>query len=99
LNPTEANARTFYPGTTDPAQAKLVRVDSSGEVLGLDFRIQKTRIFQISGKVVGEDVEGRPVLLTALDDGGPGMQREQTAIVNKADGSFLFAHVRRAAIT
>jgi hypothetical protein len=88
----EENARTFYPGVTDVTQAKLVDVSAEAEALSIDIRIQKTKIFQISGKVVGEDIEGRPVLLTPLDDGAPGMERERTA-VKAADGSFSFYRV------
>ena len=44
-------ARTFFPGTIDFAKAAPVVVGLGAEVGNIDFQIQSTRIFRISGKI------------------------------------------------
>lgn len=52
--------RTFYPGTTDPSQAKPVEVTSAGEASGVDISMAEApKSYEARGRIVDE--EGKPV--------------------------------------
>ncbi len=52
-------APTFYPGTTDPAQATKIDVTPGADMSGFEFRLQKVRVFRVKGKIVDE-ATGQP---------------------------------------
>lgn len=59
---------TYYPNVHDVSQASLLRLTSTAETPGIDFRMVRTKTLSISGQIV--DGAGRPVLggsLTVLD--------------------------------
>lgn len=51
-------APAYYPGVTASSQAGLISVAAGRETGGLDVRLQKSRLFRISGQVV--DGAGNP---------------------------------------
>jgi hypothetical protein len=52
-------ALTFYPGTTDSLAARSITVNEGAEVGNIEFVLQTTPAFRVSGTVVDED--GKPV--------------------------------------
>jgi protocatechuate 3,4-dioxygenase beta subunit len=53
-------SRTFYPNTTDPAQAKVVEVTAGGEAAGVDISLaEPPKAYEARGKVI--DDHGNPV--------------------------------------
>ncbi len=54
-------ASTYYPSTTDAANAVPVEVGAGGEMRGIDIRLVKTQVFRIRGRVLGAPAptEGR----------------------------------------
>jgi hypothetical protein len=50
---TEGMIQTFYPGTTEPASAMPLTVEVDGERPGIDFSIQPTAMWTVSGRVDG----------------------------------------------
>jgi carboxypeptidase family protein len=65
-------APTYYPGTTDLAQAQSLRVDLSGSVSDVTLMMVPTRTARITGTVI--DNQGRPVRqgsVTVMPHGGP----------------------------
>lgn len=83
-------ARTYYPGSFDPADAERITIES-GEVRTLDFVLKKTRVVRVRGKVV-DPADG---LLTRVEfslgpkEAGPAMAMEAgIESFNAYDGSF-----------
>jgi protocatechuate 3,4-dioxygenase beta subunit len=59
-------ATTFYPGTTDQAAAQAITVSAGATVNNIDFTMQSTPSFHVSGIVVdeqGDPVSGAMVML------------------------------------
>lgn len=50
--PEEKYVTTYYPGVTDPAEARPVELVAGQELPGIDIRMQKARVYRIRGKVV-----------------------------------------------
>jgi hypothetical protein len=50
--------RAYYPGTTTPAEARLVRVAAGEETGGVDFALSRARTFLVAGHVL--DAGGQP---------------------------------------
>lgn len=57
--PDLAYVNTYYPGTTDAAQASKIDVTAGSELTGFEIKLQKTRVFRVKGKVV-DDSTGQP---------------------------------------
>ena len=48
-------ARTYYPGTTIPAQAQFVSIGLGQDQVGIDCMLARTRTARISGIIVNAD--------------------------------------------
>jgi protocatechuate 3,4-dioxygenase beta subunit len=57
--PEETYVSTWYPGTTDSSMSPKVVVRPGAEMRGIDFRMAKTRVVRIRGKVLSPTT-GRP---------------------------------------
>jgi hypothetical protein len=85
---TERYLVTYYPGTTNLAEAPKVSLARGQEVTGLEIRLVRGRTFRITGLVLGSD--GRPSdragihLVTRQGDGIGG----GAATAAAADGTF-----------
>jgi hypothetical protein len=69
-------ATVYYPGTTDPAAAALIRLAAGEERDGVDFGVELVPTARVSGRVTGPDgqpVTGVQVLLAPASVGGPGI--------------------------
>jgi hypothetical protein len=44
---------TYYSGVMDPASAAPITVAAGQQLSGIDIRLQKARVFQVSGKIQG----------------------------------------------
>jgi hypothetical protein len=44
---------TYYPGVTDPSSAVPIEVTAGREVSGIEVRLQKARVYKVSGRVQG----------------------------------------------
>lgn len=77
--PADAGARTtiattYYPGTTDPDGAQLISVAAGETVNGIQFTMQSSVAFRVSGIVVdesGQPVAGAMVMLMGDPRSGP----------------------------
>ncbi|HZB44891.1 MAG TPA: carboxypeptidase regulatory-like domain-containing protein, partial [Pyrinomonadaceae bacterium] len=65
--------RTYYPGTTDTAQAKSVEVAEGGEATDIDISVSKTtrQTYSASGRLVFADT-GQPAANVRVSYGTPG---------------------------
>jgi len=62
---------SFYPNTSDPAQATLVRVSPGNTTPGIDFQMRSVPVFHIRGRVAGVSQDFRPsVSATECSHGG-----------------------------
>ena len=50
--PDSAYSPVYYPGTTDSSSATRLEVPKSGHLNGVDFTMQKTKSYRISGRVI-----------------------------------------------
>jgi Carboxypeptidase regulatory-like domain len=94
--PEEEYVPTYYPDTTDRANARPIDVSAGQEVPGIDIRLQKARVFRIRGKVVagGQPPRNmRLVLMPRERSGMMGFMGGPGAMV-KEDGSFEMGHVQ-----
>jgi hypothetical protein len=87
--PQEQYVTTFYPGTTEAAAARAIEVAAGQELSGIDIRMQKARVYRISGRVTGYEGNMRNLQLMVMPQdrtaaltvvGGMGQVRE--------DGTF-----------
>jgi protocatechuate 3,4-dioxygenase beta subunit len=83
---------TYYPGTTNPAEAQTITV-GLGDELSIQLTLMAVRMARISGTVV--DSEGKPVsgaMLTLRSASGGGVMT-MTAGQSGSDGSFTLMNV------
>jgi protocatechuate 3,4-dioxygenase beta subunit len=83
-------ATTYYPGATDPAAAQPITVTAGETVTGIQFTMQSSPAFTVSGIVVddeGQRVGGAMVMLTSDPRTGPMFGPAGTARTS-ADGRF-----------
>ena len=69
--PAEGYVTTYYPGTTEFADALPVTL-ASGEKRAMDFRIAKRPLFRVSGEIEAPGIERAVFLIFKRTDGGPG---------------------------
>jgi hypothetical protein len=51
--PEESYVMTYYPGVPELWAAAAIDLTAGGQLRGMDFRLRKSRVFRIAGKVVG----------------------------------------------
>lgn len=54
----EANLPTYYPNAPDAQSAAALEVAAGADLRGMDLRMRKGKVFQVRGKVTGQD--GKP---------------------------------------
>jgi hypothetical protein len=88
----EGLVTTYYPGTTDPAQAAAVNVDPGVEVRSLDFSLQPSGTFHVRGRVLGANSKdsriGGGVMLRKGNGRLTALTAEKSAAINEKDGTF-----------
>jgi Carboxypeptidase regulatory-like domain len=93
----EGLVTTYYPGTTDPAQAVGVNVEPGAETRSLDFSIQPAGVFHVRGHVLGVTSKdsrfGGAVMLKSANSRLTTMMPEKNAAISEKDGSFDIAEV------
>jgi hypothetical protein len=94
-NATGGFAPTYYPGTTNAAEARPVRVGVGQDVTGLTFTLVPARMMRLSGIVV--DAAGKPVdratLSLSIADRLGRADFLFARAVSEADGAFTFRNV------
>jgi hypothetical protein len=92
----EAFAPTFYPGTSNIAEATRIMVKGGQEVGGANFALIVARMARIRGRALtsrGEPAAGMMAMLAPSDPfGGPMMMNMSNSVIG-ADGNFEFANV------
>ena len=63
--PSSGYAPTYYPGTTNGAEAQRVTLNLAQELNGQDFALTPVKLAKVSGTVLGSD--GRPVPNTSVN--------------------------------
>jgi protocatechuate 3,4-dioxygenase beta subunit len=90
-------APTYYPGTTNQAEAQTVTVSHANTVNGLEFRLISAPAFRVSGIVVDE--AGKPVdeavlmLRPVRGNSSPGTFVSSIPGRSQADGTFVIGGV------
>jgi hypothetical protein len=87
---------TYYPGTTDVAQAQAVTLALGQELNSVTFSLTPARLARISGTVLsstGKPLSGAVVLVRPRAGGGSGMFNIGGANQVGADGSFTLNNV------
>jgi hypothetical protein len=91
--------RTYYPGVTDQAEAKVVEVVDGSENLEIDIEVGEPRkVYHISGRVVFAE-HGEPVTEVAIshipmaDDGQNIINTRPSGVRSNAKGEFTLADV------
>jgi hypothetical protein len=91
--PEEGYAPTFYPGTSNPAEAQTLAL-GLGQEINVQIQLVPSRLSQVSGTIVDSQgrtpSQGTPVMLRPASNLGPVMSRP--ANVNN-EGSFSFSGV------
>jgi hypothetical protein len=88
----EGFATTYYPSAIEIAHAVPVDVPAGGELRAMDFKLAKTRVFRVKGKIV--DPSGKPVnnvplaLIRSGDSNMMGMFGMASSFARNQDGSF-----------
>jgi hypothetical protein len=92
----EAFAPTFYPGTSNIAEATRIAVKGGQEVSGANFALIVARMARIKGRALtsrGDPAAGMMAMLAPGDPfGGPMMMNMSNSVIG-ADGSFEFNNV------
>ena len=92
-------ASTFFPGTTNVAEAARVTLAVSQENTTINFGLIATKLVKVSGQVLMSDggpaSNGMVVLIPASTSGRPGMAFQQGGNGNRVDanGSFQMSNV------
>jgi hypothetical protein len=92
-------AATYFPGTTNVAEAARVTLAVSQENTGVSFGLIATRLVRVSGQVITSDgapaTNGQIVLLPANASGRPGLAMQQGGAGNRIDqnGTFRVSNV------
>jgi len=88
-------ARAFYPGTTNPAEARFVSVGAAEETGGIDFALSRARTFLVAGRVL--DAAGGPTTGGGLQlipaQGGSGIVGAPAGARVADNGAFEFPNV------
>jgi hypothetical protein len=95
-------AATYYPSTTQEANAAPVEVQPGGETRGIDIRLVKTQVYRVRGRVVlpqqdGGGGRGGPMVMLVRRDGTGGAPGQSPArppdyrfeITGVAPGSYV----------
>jgi hypothetical protein len=90
--------QTFYPGVSDPSQARVVEVNEGAETTGIDILIVDVgKTYDIKGRVVraetGEPAEGIEIYYSRHSDGGGLVGPRSTGIRSNSEGEFRFQGV------
>lgn len=90
--------RVYYPGSDDPRMSVPVTVAAKVEMQGIDIKLKRTRLVEISGRLLdkgsGEALRDAEIELTTA---GPDDDRTGPTIASKrsgADGSFRFEWIQ-----
>ncbi len=87
-------APTYFPGTTNPGEARLVAVSGSQDVVGVDFALVPLPTARIVGRRIGSDGQpmgGSIVLMRSQRSGA--IVTPSTGARIYADGQFEFPNV------
>ncbi|HMD35381.1 MAG TPA: carboxypeptidase-like regulatory domain-containing protein, partial [Vicinamibacterales bacterium] len=88
-------ARTFYPGTTNPADARFVAIGAAEEIGGIDFALSRARTFLIAGRLL--DAGGSPTTGGGLQlipaQGAAGIVGAPIGARVNSNGAFEFPNV------
>jgi hypothetical protein len=88
-------ARTFYPGSSNPAEAKFVSVGLSQEVTGVDFALSRARTATVAGKALNP--AGEPAMTGMVELQASQRSSAVTYVSTGAqispDGTFEFRNV------
>lgn len=87
---TEDYLPTYYPGTTNQAEAPTVRVELGEDVTDVDIRMVRGRTFRVTGIVL--DAQGRPAggAMVMLAHRTPESGSQGTGTSARPDGTFEF---------
>jgi uncharacterized surface anchored protein len=88
--PREGYIDTYYPGVTNPAKAALIRVEAGAQIHDLNFRIVKSTVSRVRGRVV--DGNGAPVSEAILELIAVNSGFNMSAFTS-TDGSFEFSQL------
>lgn len=87
-------AATYYPGTTNIAEAQRVTLAVSQENTGVHFGLIATRLTRVSGQVLMSDgapaTNGMVVLVPSSASGGRAIIMQQGGAANRIDGNGRF---------
>jgi protocatechuate 3,4-dioxygenase beta subunit len=87
-------AATYYPGTTNIAEAQRVTLAVSQENIGIHFGLIATRLVRVSGQVIMSDgapaSNGSVMLAPVSSTGGRAMVMQQGGAVNRIDSNGAF---------
>lgn len=92
-------AATYFPGTTNIAEASRIPLAVSQENTGVSFGLVATRLVRVSGQVITSDgapaVNGMVMLVPANASGRPGLAIQQGGAGNRIDqtGTFRVTNV------
>jgi hypothetical protein len=86
---------TFYPATNTLATAAPLELVAGAERSGIDFRLQKARMFRVAGAVVGLESPRPPVELKLVPSSGNSDSGDVDSVrtFTTPDGTFEFAMV------
>lgn len=89
--------QTFYPSSTEPSGATAIDIGAETELRGIDIRMQRGRIFRVSGKLTStEALQGASVSLVPRDNTTVNVVRP-TGGVNIKDNTFAIERVPEGA--
>lgn len=93
----ESYVPTFYPGVTDPASAATVEVGPGQEVSGINITLRKSRVYIISGKVIGATASELKMMNVSVRSREHRMRPMVSSYVSprvNPDSSFTLANVQ-----
>lgn len=86
-------APVFYPGTTQLASARSIKIGISEEQLGVDFQLVRTNLASITGQVIITGQSPTTVQLRLVNTEGSALGVGQQSVRAQQNGTFTFRNV------
>ena len=84
----ESYSTTYFPGTSDFAQAAAIDIPAGADLAGVDLQLQRVRAVHIRGRVSGMAAAPIPIVMIVLQPVGSEFGTARDGLVRDTSGEF-----------